>query len=454
MRWRVTAGASVVLALTLVVTAMAAAGLLRRALTADEESVLVDRVDTVEQLIDSGLLGAVVEPTGAEVSQVQVVDATGALIAQTRGLPATARLDVIPAPPVDAQRAVTVDGEEVGGAAGTQYRVVARTVDTLAGPWTIYAATPTTAAHRAERYLRNSILLVIPLLVLVTAWFIGRVVSRALAPVEAMRLEVDRIEAHELSTRVAAGASDDEIAKLGDTLNRMLERLEDAARRQELFAASASHELRSPLSAIRTELEVGLAYPDRADWPTIAADSLIELGRLEGLSRDLRMLTRSRTGAAVQRFDLTELVAAEVGRRRPAHPIRLGPRQAAAAVLADRDGVVQVVRNLLDNADRHAATEVGIEVVPDATGVTLVVTNDGEPIPPGMHERIFDAFTRLDEARSLDAGGSGLGLAIARALMQANGGTLTAPESERGAAFRAWFPAPPADGGAAPRPRR
>ena len=116
-----------------------------------------------------------------------------------------------------------------------------------------------------------------------------------------MRAEVDRIEAADLSGRVHAGSSDDEIANLGLTLNRMLDRLEEASSRQQLFAAAASHELRSPLSTIRTELEVGLAYPDRAEWPKVAEDSLIEIARLEELTRDLRMLTRSRSMQARRR---------------------------------------------------------------------------------------------------------------------------------------------------------
>ena len=110
-----------------------------------------------------------------------------------------------------------------------------------------------------------------------------------------MRAEVDRIEAADLSGRVHAGSTDDEIAKLGLTLNRMLDRLEEASSRQQLFAAAASHELRSPLSTIRTELEVGLAYPDRAEWIKVAEDALIEIARLEELTRDLRILTRSRS---------------------------------------------------------------------------------------------------------------------------------------------------------------
>jgi signal transduction histidine kinase len=445
VRWRVTTGASLVLALALVVVALAAAGLLRRALTTDEDALLVERVDEVESLIEVGSLTSVLDPPGPESPQVQVVDSSGAVVATTPGLADVNPLDVVDSPPKGRQTVVTVDGATIGLGSGAHFRVVARTVASPTGPLTIYAVKTNSAAHRAERYLRNAVWFALPVFVLLTAWFISRVVRRALAPVEAMRVEVDRIEANERSARVAAGGSRDEVGRLAVTLNRMLDRLEEAASRQELFAASASHELRSPLSAIRTEVEVALAYPDRAEWQAIGQDLLIEVTRLEELSRDLRTLTRSRSAVstAARRFDLAELVASEVARRRPLRPIDLGAERIVSMVVADRDGVVRVVRNLLDNAERHAASEIRVEVTADADGVTLVVANDGEPIPIGMHERIFDSFTRLDEARTLDAGGSGLGLAIARLVMQTNGGTLVAAEVARGAEFRAWFPALP-----------
>ena len=323
VRSRATLGASLVLAVALVVGAVAAAVVLRRALASDAESQLVDRVDSVEALMAEGLLTRVLTPTGPEVGQLQVINGSGSVVAVTPGLAGTTRLDVIDAPPVGQQTMATVDGQSIGGVPGRQYRIVARTVSTVVGPLTIYAVTSLDASHRAERYLRDSLLIGLPLLLALAAWLIYRVVARALAPVDAMRAEVDRIEAADLSGRVRASSSDDEIAKLGLTLNRMLDRLEEASNRQQLFAAAASHELRSPLSAIRTELEVALTYPDRAEWTKVAEDSLIEVARLEELTRDLRLLTRSRSmQVSVSRpIDLSELVASEVARRRPASGI-------------------------------------------------------------------------------------------------------------------------------------
>lgn len=443
VRSRATIGASLVLALALVVGAVAAANLLRRALASDAESLLVDRVDEVQTLISHGVLPQVLQPTGREVGQIQVISADGDVVAVTPGLAGATRLDVIDAPQNGEQTKATVDGKSIGGVPGQQYRMVARTVPSGVGPLTIYAVTSIDSAHRAERYLRNSLLIGLPLLVIFAAWLISRVVARALAPVDAMRAEVDRIEAADMSGRVRASSSDDEIAKLGLTLNRMLDRLEEASNRQQLFAAAASHELRSPLSTIRTELEVGLAYPDRAEWSKVAEDSLIEVARLEDLTRDLRLLTRSRSMhvAAALPIDLSQLVGVEVGLRRPARDVRYRTELAAAAITADPDAVVRVVRNLFDNAERHAHTEIRVVVSADSNGVTLSVANDGPSIPEEERERIFEPFMRLDEARSLDIGGSGLGLAIARSIMAALGGTIVAAAVANGAEFRSWFPA-------------
>ena len=443
VRSRATVGASLVLALALVVGAVAAANLLRRALASQAESQVINRVDEVQALINEGLISRVLAPTAREIVQVQVLDSSGGVVAVTPGLAGTRRLDVIAAPPLGQQTTATVDGSRIGGVPEQDYRMVARTVQSVFGPWTIYAVTSLDSAQRAERYLRNSFLIGLPLIVALAAFVISRVVARALAPVDAMRAEVDRIEAADLSGRVHAGSTDDEIANLGLTLNRMLDRLEEASSRQQLFAAAASHELRSPLSTIRTELEVGLAYPDRAEWTKVAEDSLIEIARLEELTRDLRILTRSRsmqTSAAVP-IELSELVGAEIALRRPDRDIRYQPLLSRARITADPDALVRVVRNLFDNSERHAASVVRVAVVSDQNGATLTVANDGPPIPFDDRERIFEPFMRLDEARSLDIGGSGLGLAIVRSIMSALGGSIVAVAVEAGAEFRAWFPA-------------
>jgi signal transduction histidine kinase len=253
---------------------------------------------------------------------------------------------------------------------------------------------------------------------------------------------VDRIEAADLSGRVEAGSSDDEIANLGLTLNRMLDRLETESRRQQLFAAAASHELRSPLSTIRTELEVGLAYPDRAEWSKVAEDSLIEVARLEDLTRDLRMLTSFAFDAGVGRA-VDRVIGASGVRGRPSPPRAwrsLPDIAGARPLMADPDAVVRVIRNLFDNAERHAAGEVRVSVSQDQKR-RRPRRRQRWSIDPGRRSRThLRTVHALDEARSLDIGGSGLGLAIARSIMTALGGSIVALPVDHGAEFKASFP--------------
>ena len=428
------------IAVALTTTVMTASGLLRRSLTNDTETLLADRIDGVEALAASGSVPAVLNASGHEIGQLEVIDASGRLVSVTPGIAGHGRFDVIPAPPLGTQATATVDGGVIGAERGEKFRLVARTISSPSGALTIYATATIGAATRAERYLQVTLLIGSAILLVIAAMGIWLVVGRAFAPVDAMRAEVDRIEATDLSKRVRPGSSDNEVAKLGATLNRLLDRLQDAATRQRLFSAAASHELRSPLSAIRTDVEVGLLYPDRAVWPTIAEDVLIEVSRLEALSHDLRTLTRSNAVDPSERLDLARLVANEIGRRQPPRGIAYETHLESALVTADEDAIIQVLRNLLDNAERHAATTIRVSLRSNATSTTLSVANDGAQIPENERDRIFEPFRRLDEARSLDTGGSGLGLAIARTIMQGLGGSLVANDPAGGAEFSASFP--------------
>ena len=441
VRTRVTVGAMLAIAVALTTTVMTASGLLRRSLTNDTETLLADRIDGVEALAATGSVPAVLDTSGHEIGQLEVISGSGKLVSVTPGIAGHGRFDVIPAPPLGTQATATVDGGVIGAQRGEKFRLVARTISGPAGPLTIYATATIGAATRAERYLQITLLIGSAILLAIAAVGIWLVVGRAFAPVDAMRAEVDRIEATDLSKRVRPGSSDNEVAKLGVTLNRLLDRLQDAAARQHLFSAAASHELRSPLSAIRTDVEVGLLYPDRAEWPTIAGDVLIEVSRLEALSRDLRTLTRSNAIDSSERFDLAVLVANEIARRQPPRGVTYQTQFEPVVVTADEDAIIQVLRNLLDNAERHAASIIRVSLSGDAAGTKLSVANDGARIPESERDRIFEPFRRLDEARSLDTGGSGLGLAIARTIMQGFGGTLVADDRATGAAFTASFPA-------------
>jgi signal transduction histidine kinase len=442
LRVRVTVGATATLALALLIAALTVAGLLRRSIENESTALLIDRIEAVESLISSGDLPDVLEPTGREIGQVQVVDSTGTVVSRTPGLGTTARLAVFRAPALGTEVITTVDGGGIDNDPNERYKAIARTVGPPSSPLTIYAVTSLDPAVNAQKYLRTRLLLILPLLLAVAAFVIFRVVGRALAPVDAMRAEVDRIEATDLSGRVTPGSTDDEIAKLGATLNHMLDRLERSTMQQRLFGAAASHELRSPLSAIRTELEVGLAYPDRTDWSQTVANSIVEIERLEHLARDLRTLTNSdsRRLRSTERFDFGVLVESELARRPPVPSVVYDSRIESACVRGEPESMLQVVRNLLDNAERHASTRITVRVTSDRTMATLTVHNDGPALPEGMRESVFEPFMRLDAARSVDTGGSGLGLAIARSVMTAHAGSIVVTDAASGTSFMVRLP--------------
>jgi len=280
------------------------------------------------------------------------------------------------------------------------------------------------------------------LLVGATTWV---VVTRALAPVERIRSEVDRITGERLDRRVPEPAAKDEVRRLARTMNRMLGRLQVSRERQQQFVADASHELRSPLASIRQTAEVAVRHPGAMPEGELAEAVLEESVRMQRLVEQLLLLTRADAGVAGpprQDVDLDDLVLAAARR-----PVRDGIRVDTTAVAAgrvrgDEIALGQVVRNLVDNAVRHAASTVAVGVRQLGDRVELTVDDDGPGVPVADRERVFERFVRLDEARARDAGGSGLGLAIVRELVTAHGGEVAVEQAPLGGArFRVLLPA-------------
>ncbi|OLZ61828.1 ATP-binding protein [Amycolatopsis keratiniphila] len=269
---------------------------------------------------------------------------------------------------------------------------------------------------------------VIALLIGAIAWF---AVRRSLRPVEVIRSEVAEIGAHDLSRRVPAPDSADEIAKLAETMNTMLARLDTAVTRQSRFTLDASHELRTPLASLRTQLEVLLAHPDRLDWRDACRNALLDITRLQDLVGDLVLLGKL-DNAEPERATpvrLSEVVESCLsGRQGVRAEIEEDP-----TVLGDRGRLERLLRNLVDNAQRHARSgaEVRTSIVDDLAVVT--VTDDGPGIPAADRERVFDRFVRLDDGRARDEGGAGLGLAIVAEIAHAHGGTVEVAEHDGGA---------------------
>jgi signal transduction histidine kinase len=276
--------------------------------------------------------------------------------------------------------------------------------------------------------LAGALLVAVPLTSAVLAGVVWWAVGRALRPVEDIRARVDSISASRLDRRVPEPDAPREIARLARTMNAMLGRLQTSADRQRRFVADASHELRSPLARMRAELEVDAAHPASADPAATAASVLAETVGVQKLVDDLLLLARGDAGAvplARGPVDLDDVVGTAVGGRRAAGRRRIdiaGVRP--VQVSGDPAQLKRLVGNLLDNAVRHAREAVTIALKEDDGVAVLVVADDGPGIAPADRERVFERFTRLDDARAAGSGGAGLGLAIARDIAERHGGSL------------------------------
>ena len=291
--------------------------------------------------------------------------------------------------------------------------------------------------------ITDALIIGFPALVLLVGLLTWYLAGRALRPVEAIRAEAASITGNTIHRRVPVPESGDEVSRLAVTMNEMLDRLEDAATRQRRFVSDASHELRSPVASIRTQLEVALRRPNRDDWAVIAQRVLTEDERLEQAVADLVELARLDEGDTVAdsvEVDLDEIVFEECARER-AVPIDT-TRVSGGRVLGRRDALARVVRNLIDNAARHAQSKVDVSLNEADGTVELVVADDGPGIAPEDRERVFERFTRLDEGRARDAGGMGLGLAVVKSTVERHRGTVQIQDNApHGARFVLRLPA-------------
>jgi signal transduction histidine kinase len=319
--------------------------------------------------------------------------------------------------------------------------VASKTVSTPNGTRTVVAVSRLGPITKSVDLVVTSLLIATPLLTIfvgVLTWF---AVDRALRPIEAIRRRAEVISHSTLDERLPRPKTVDEVARLTTTLNEMLDRLDEGARRQREFVSDASHELRTPLAAMRADLEVSLASRNGADWQAMARRLLDDHRRMERLTSDLLLLARLDDATAsplAESVRLDEIVAGELPAvTRAELRVELAPVEITGVV----PELVRLVRNLLDNADRHAAGRVDVQLVVDGDMAVLTVDDDGPGVPVAQRERVFDRFFRLDSSRARTSGGAGLGLAMVRRIAEGHGGTAridTAPSG--GARFAVRLP--------------
>lgn len=422
MRTRTTVAATLILGLILLVGGAAMVTLLRRSLVHDLDAVADIRADDIAAMADRGGLPDVLLLEDDAVGQV--VDDHGLVLA--------ASPKASPDTPISTVRPSGVDPviRTVGDLPGVDgdYRLLALRGSSPDGPVTVYVGTSLEPVRDTLVLVATGLLVAAPLLLALVATMTWVSVGRALQPVDAIRAQVADLSGKDLDRRVPVPPTDDEIGRLAVTMNDMLARLQAASDKQRRFVADASHELQSPLAASRLDLEVALAHPGATSWPDTARALLDENRHMDRLVADLLFIARADDGAPAAPctpVDLHEVVFDEAARLSGWRPVRIDTTGVAGAfVRGRRDDLSRAVRNLLDNAERHAGAVVTVGLRNGDGVVTLVVEDDGPGVAPADRERIFDRFTRLDDARTRTGSGTGLGLAIVREIVEQHGGQV------------------------------
>ncbi|HEX6468174.1 MAG TPA: HAMP domain-containing sensor histidine kinase [Streptosporangiaceae bacterium] len=373
---------------------------------------------------------------------IQIVDHAGRPVAATKELTGKPPMaGFVPSPGTVTDHRVLCPPE---GLSGCQTVVVTR-IPYTGGDWTIYAATPAVPWYvggpaAGMAFMGSAVL------VALTALGTSRTVSRTLAPVAAIRAKFAEITASDPGRRLPVPESGDEFRALAETANAALDRLEASLKQLQRFTSDASHDLRSPITAIRARLEEALLHPHDTDWPATAREVLGSLDRLQAIVTDL--LTLARLDAGVPRemdsIDLPGLVSAELKRYRRVKDVKTD-LEAQVTVVGDRLRLNRLLTNLLDNAERHARSQIKVVVRAERDDAVIEVQDDGCGIPRESREVVFQRFARLAAARHKDVNGTGLGLPIAREIAKAHGGSLTIEDSPVGARFVCRIPLNPED---------
>ncbi|MCW2845682.1 MAG: ATP-binding region, ATPase domain protein [Nocardioides sp.] len=441
VRVRTAAAATLAVAVVLAIASIAFVLLQRHQLEASLTDVARQQAtDVARQAAREGTSVDLVAG-GGEQSLVQVVNAAGRVIAASpsvEGEPPVVKL----APPPG--RIVTVNSTTLPISEGNQFVVVARGTNSPDGQLVVLVAQSLEAVQESTSVVSSLLAFGYPVLLLVVALTSYWLTGRALAPVEAIRRRVASIEGTaELSARVPVPGGNDELSRLAETMNSMLIRLQAGSEAQRRFIGDASHELRSPLATIRAVHEVGALHPESADWPQLTHEVLEELGRIDRLVSDMLLLARADEHGLtlrVEDVDLDDLVAAEAVRLQRAGVPQVVVSAPPLRIRGDRHQLARALRNLSDNAARHARSRVELRTHVEGRTAVLEVLDDGMGIRAADRDRVFERFVRLDQSRARDSGGTGLGLPIARQIAQAHGGELVLRHTDVGACFALTLP--------------
>jgi signal transduction histidine kinase len=437
LRTRVTLFATGVVAIALIAAASGLVFAVERTLLGRLENEAVDQLERIASAVEAGQDPAEVEGGPAEV-MVQVIDDQGNVVDVVPGgneAVLRQRIQIAGTPGLVAPGpgAVHEPGTIVVRQLDRRELILAqKTVESPAGERTVVAISPFSGAAHSVDTVVSALWIGTPFLIAFVGLVCWYFAGRTLRPVDAITQRADEISHTTLSDRLPRPGTDDEIDRLAVTLNSMLERLDEAARRQRAFVSDASHELRSPIAAIKTQIEVAMAHPESSHWTDVGSSVLSETRRLEGLVDDILTLARAdEVGAERLPVDLADLVRGEVAR---VNDDRVRIRVQPVVTEVDRDQIERALSNLLSNARRHANARIDVSLRVMDDQVHIIVDDDGPGVPAEDRERVFERFARLDAARGRATGGFGIGLAVVRRVALLHHGEAICSDSPLGGA--------------------
>ncbi|MGI9616902.1 MAG: sensor histidine kinase [Acidimicrobiales bacterium] len=413
-------------ATVLTLVAIALVTLVERELFNNLDNSLEQRADAYETSFgekDDDDLNVLLN-TNDEDRAAQLVDTTGVVIAATPNLSGSQELEGFDI--VDGQliRSARVDDLE-----DDNFRILSRSVETDSGRAVLHLAQNVDDLDDTIRNLIIALAAIVPIVVALLAALVWWLVGRTLRPVEMIRAEAADISGTDLERRLPVPDQADEIARLAQTMNQMLDRIDHAGRKQRQFVADASHELRTPLTRIRTELEVDRSQPGNANLAATHDSVLEEAIAVQGLLENLLFLARSDEqkpdSTPLEPVDLDDIVLREAISHRITSGVTIDTSAVSAAHLeGDANQLTRLVQNLLSNAVHHADSRIAVALTEGDDRLELSITDDGPGVPATAIDRIFERFGRADDARTRDEGGTGLGLAIVRDIARRHGGDV------------------------------
>lgn len=425
VRARSTAAAVVVVALALGGSAVALVVILQHSVLTTADRIATARSEEITAQLEEGLGPEIAVAGGSGDSAVVQVLSGGRVVAASedvQGEPPLSSLRPDPGEVIHETRTrLPIGGDD------DRYAIVATGLQGVTGADTVLVAQSVGSGADTVSLATAMLVVGVPLLVGIVGLATYVLVGRALRPVEEIRRRTALITGADLTARVPVPPSDDEVARLAQTMNAMLDRLDEAQKAQRRFVSDASHELRSPLATLRAEIDVAARQVATTDWTSTTEVLAAEVARLERLVDNLLTLAKlDERGARSRRedVDLDGLAEAEVRRLQNQAGLTVRSHIVPVRVVGDPGELGQVLRNLADNAARHARSRVEVRLRQSDGTAVLEINDDGPGVPIEERSRVFDRFVRLDDSRARVLGGSGLGLSIVRELVEAHGGEV------------------------------